>query len=100
MRYALYLCTSLFFSSSVLAFGSGGSLGGNPGEASGGVNAKTPVCLDVSGERIPDSFQTKYQRQCTLTGNTMIDLINYNNYYRNKPKGESLSDIKAKSRNS
>ncbi|PSW11084.1 hypothetical protein C9J01_16575 [Photobacterium rosenbergii] len=96
MRYVLCLCASLFFSTSVLAFGSGGSLGGNPGEASGGVNAKTPLCLDVTGERIPDSYQTKYQRQCEITGNTMVDLINYNNYYRNKPNGESLSDIRAK----
>ncbi|WEM41696.1 hypothetical protein PTW35_13870 [Photobacterium sp. DA100] len=96
MRYVLCLCASLLFSSSVLAFGSGGSLGANPGEASGAVNAKTPLCLDASGERIPDSYQIKYQRQCEITGNTMVDIINYNNYYRNKPSGESLSDIKTK----
>ncbi|GAB3534711.1 MULTISPECIES: hypothetical protein [Photobacterium] len=88
----------LLLSSSVLASnggGNGGSLGGNPGAASGAVNAKIAVCLDGSGEQIPGSYQTKLDRKCKLTGHDMIDLINYNNFYRNKPNGESLSDIRA-----
>lgn len=96
MRSLIMLISVVFFSGQALAFGSGGSMGGNPGEASGGVNAKTALCLDVSGERIPGSYQTKLERQCDITGNTAVDLINFNNLYRNKPHNESLSDIRAK----
>ncbi|MCW8328111.1 hypothetical protein MD588_04750 [Photobacterium sp. SDRW27] len=95
MSRILLFCSMMFMSTSVLAFGSGGVLGGNPGEASGAVNAKIAVCLDASGEQIANSYQTKLDRKCKLTGKDMIDLINYNNYYRNKPNGESLSDIRA-----
>ncbi|WP_299015965.1 hypothetical protein [uncultured Photobacterium sp.] len=100
MKKILAVCGLILFSSSVFAFGSGGVLGGNPGEASGAVNAKIAVCLDASGEQIPNSYQTKLDRKCDLTGRDMIDLINYNNFYRNKPNGESLSDIRGKARNS
>lgn len=96
MKKILGICGLMLFSGSVFAFGSGGVLGGNPGEASGAVNAKIAVCLNASGEQIPGSYQTKLNRQCELTGRDMIDLINYNNFYRNKPNGESLSDIRAK----
>ncbi|WP_064605542.1 hypothetical protein [Photobacterium sp. J15] len=96
MKKILGICSLMLFSGSVFAFGSGGVLGGNPGEASGAVNAKIAVCLNASGEQIPGSYQTKLNRQCELTGRDMIDLINYNNFYRNKPNGESLSDIRAK----
>lgn len=95
MKKILGICGMLLFSSSVLAFGSGGGLGGNPGEASGAVNAKIGVCLDASGEQIQGSYQTKLDRKCELTGHDMIDLINYNNFYRNKPNGESLTDIRS-----
>ncbi|ELR65181.1 hypothetical protein C942_01753 [Photobacterium marinum] len=96
MKKILGIFGLMLFSGSVFAFGSGGVLGGNPGEASGAVNAKIAVCLNASGEQIPGSYQTKLNRQCELTGRDMIDLINYNNFYRNKPNGESLSDIRAK----
>ena len=90
----------ILFSGSVFAFGSGGGLGANPGAASGAVNAKIAVCLDGSGEQIPDSHQAKLNRQCDLTGQDMIDLINYNNFYRNKPRGETLTEIRNRARSS
>lgn len=96
MKSVVAAASLLVFSNTVLAFGSGGVLGGNPGEASGAVNAKIAVCLDAAGNQIPGSYQTKLDRQCQLTGDDMIDLINYNNFYRNKPNGESLSDIRTK----
>lgn len=100
MKKILGICGLVLFSGSVFAFGSGGVLGGNPGEASGAVNTKMAVCLDASGNQIPHSYQTKLDRKCELTGQDMIDLINYNNFYRNKPNGESLADIRSRARNS
>ncbi|UXI00646.1 hypothetical protein [Photobacterium sp. TY1-4] len=96
MKNVIAAASLLMFSHAVLAFGSGGVLGGNPGEASGAVNARIAVCLDASGQQIPGSYQDKLDRQCRVTGIDRIDLINYNNFYRNKPNGESLADIRAK----
>jgi hypothetical protein len=90
---ALFLLTASGF---VLAFGSGGSLGGNPAVLTGGSNINTPVCLNKRGDAIPHTESTKLNRQCSITWVKVIDRINYDDFYNNKPKGETLADVRNK----
>jgi hypothetical protein len=90
---ALFLLTASGF---VLAFGSGGGLGGNPAVLTGGSNIDTPVCLNKRGDTIRHTESMKLNRQCSITWVTTIDRINYDNFYDNKPKGETLADVRNK----
>ncbi|MDX1301844.1 hypothetical protein [Photobacterium sp.] len=91
---ALFAIIMLSLSSYVFAFGSGGSYGGNPAISTGALRNFISVCLDKNGDAITKSHSQKLNRKCAITGVTVIDLINYDNFYDNKPKGETLVDIR------
>ncbi|USD38135.1 MULTISPECIES: hypothetical protein [Ferrimonas] len=90
MKTLLFTLVTLFFSSTALATGGGG--GGNPGPAAG-VNISASHCFDANAKRIKGSATMKKERRCPVTGVNQIDLLNYNNFYGNKPKNETLSMI-------
>lgn len=90
------LLVTLVFSGAAMATGGGGG-GGYPGPAYANANSATH-CYDVQGKRIKNSAEMKKERQCPVTGNDAIDLLNYNNFYGNKPKGETLSMIRSQNK--
>ncbi|PSW07213.1 hypothetical protein [Photobacterium lipolyticum] len=90
----LFAIMMLSLSGYVLAYGGGGSYGGNPAVSTGAVKNITSVCLDKKGKPIAKTQSLKLSRECSLTGVTSIDLTNYDNFYKNKPKNETLADIR------
>ncbi|TKB48699.1 hypothetical protein FCL40_11130 [Ferrimonas sediminicola] len=87
------LLVTLVFSAAALATGGGGS--GYPGPAYAN-NTAASHCYDAKGKRIKGSAVMKQERRCPITGVDAIDMVNYNNFYGNKPKGETLSMIRSK----
>ncbi|MGF1761075.1 hypothetical protein L4D76_24755 [Photobacterium sagamiensis] len=90
----LFAIMMLSLSGYVFAYGGGGSYGGNPAVSTGAVKNVSSVCLNKDGKAIAKSHSLKLSRECSLTGVTTIDLTNYDNFYDNKPKNETLADIR------